>query len=143
MGSIPAGLPSKAEIVFLNSGKAEAVLRLKAPPWAILESSEIHVPASSEARATLSVVPLGTGHLSGLLEIEGDAKGARELICGRGPAHRSEPAITQAGTLELRGAISVRNISNRVVTVEIGVPTGIAPVGSVTLKPDEARHLDC
>jgi hypothetical protein len=140
MGSIPAGLPSKAQIVFLNSGKADAVLRLKAPPWAILESSEIHVPASSEARATLSVVPLGTGHLSGLLEIEGDAKGAVNLSAeGVPPIEVNPPSLKLESGIP--GAISVRNISNRVVTVEIGGPTGIAPVGSVTLKPDEARHL--
>ena len=51
----------------------------------------------SEARSPLSVVPLGSGHLSGLLEYRRRRERCHELICGGGPAHRSEPAITQPG----------------------------------------------
>ncbi len=140
MGSIPAGLTSIAEIVFFNSGKADALLYLKAPPWALLESNEIRIPASSEARARLSVVPQGAGHLSGLVEIDGDTKGAVSLSAEGFPPIEVNPASLKLDSAT-PGALDVRNISNRVVTLAIDAPTGIVPIGSVTLQPDETRHL--
>jgi hypothetical protein len=141
MGSIPAGLPSIAEIVFSNSGKADALLYLKAPPWATLESKEIRIPASSEARARLSVLPQGAGHLSGLVEIEGDTKGAVTFSAeGFPPIEVNPPSLKLESASP--GTLNVRNVSNRVLTLAIGAPAGIVPLGSVTVKPGEARRLD-
>jgi hypothetical protein len=140
MGSIPAGLPSPAEIAFSNTGNADALLSLKAPPWAVLESDKIRIPASSEAQARLSVVPQGAGHLSGLVEIEGDTKGAVTLS-----GEVFAPIEVNPTSLKLEsgtpGALNIKNISNRVVTLAMDSPSGIVPPDSVTLKPDEVRQL--
>ena len=140
MGSIPAGLPSIAEIVFSNSGKADALLYLKAPPWTSLESKEIRISALSEARSRLSVVPQGAGHLSGLVEIEGDTKGAVTLSAEGFPPIEVNPASLKLESAS-PGTLNVSNVSNRVVTLAIGAPTGIVPLGPVTLKPGEGRRL--
>ena len=50
------------------------MLSFQGPPWAILESQRDPMSASSEARATLSVVPRDFSHLSGLLEIQEQVK---------------------------------------------------------------------
>ena len=140
LGSIPAGLASKAEIVFVNSGKAEATLDLKAPPWAMLEAGRIRIPASSEARATLSVTPHGSGDLSGFLEIAGDAKGAITLSAEAFAPIEVAPRSLKLGVGNA-SPLSIKNVSGRTVAVEIGLPNGIVPPGSLTLKADESRDV--
>lgn len=140
LGTIPAGLPYQAEIVFVNTGKAEAALSLKAPPWAKLDSDNLRVPASGEARAGLSVTPQGVGHLEGILEIAGDAKGGITLS-----AESISPVEVTPQSLKLgsgsAGTLNVRNLSNRALPVDFEVPRGIANVAPLTLKPDEAREV--
>ncbi len=140
MGTIPAGLPSKAEIVFVNTGKAEAALDLKAPPWAKLDSGSLRVPASGEARAGLSVMPQGVGHLEGVLEIAGDAKGGITLSAESVSPLEVTPRSLKLGSGSA-GTLNVRNLSNRSLPVDFDLPRGIVSVAPVTLKPDEAREV--
>ncbi|HEY5954127.1 MAG TPA: hypothetical protein VIT18_07170, partial [Terrimicrobiaceae bacterium] len=134
MGTIPAGLPSKAEIVFVNTGKAEAALDLKAPPWAKLDSGSLRVPASGEARAGLSVMPQGVGHLEGILEIAGDAKGGITLSAESVSPFEVTPRSLKLGSGSA-GTLNIRNLSNRPLPVDFDLPHGVVNVAPVTLKP--------
>ena len=85
-------------------------------------------------------MPQGAGHLSGLVEIDGDTKGAVSLSAEGFPPIEVNPASLKLESAT-PGALNVRNISNRVVTLAIDAPTGIVPLGSVTLKPGEVQAV--
>ncbi|HEY5742157.1 MAG TPA: hypothetical protein VIS99_06415, partial [Terrimicrobiaceae bacterium] len=141
LGSIPAGLPSTAEISFSNKGKAEASFRLEAPPpWEILGATEVRVPPKDVASVTVSVVPEAVGQVDGVLRIEGDAKGHIMLSAEAFAPFEVSPPSLKIGSRQ-PSELSVKNVSGRALALVFSSPKGIVPLPSLLLQPNEMRRV--